>query len=96
MDMIRYDFAGLDDGHAGIMTGSSGFTQHSQDWNNAVKATVMTWLSQDGADFGNVNEMLRQAETTTNDFLTRLGTAVQTCNSNAQETLSYCQGVVNG
>jgi len=94
--MIRYDFAALDDGHAGMMAGASGFTQHSQDWSQSVKATVMTWLSQDGQDFEVVNEMFRQAETATNDFLTRLSSAVQSANANAQETLGYCRAVVNG
>jgi uncharacterized protein YukE len=96
MDMIRYDFQGLDDGHAGMMAGAVSFTQHSQDWSNAVKATVMTWLSQDGQDFDSVNQMFAQAEVATNDFLSRLGSAVQTSNANAQETLGYCRSVVNG
>jgi len=93
---IRYDFAGLDAGHSSMMGGASGFTDQKDQWKGVVTATVMTWMSQDGQDFGDVNQMFDQAVITTNDFLTRLATAVQQCNMNAQDTLAYCRGVVAG
>lgn len=92
---IWYNFEGLSQGHASMMGGNSAFDDLSTQWKGQVSSTAQTWLSQDGVDFTVVNEVLKQAETQTNDFLARLAMATQNVNMNAQDTLTQCRTIVN-
>jgi hypothetical protein len=93
---VLYDTVALTQGHADMMTGAGAFDDHQRRWSNVVNETVMSWLSKDGATFGDVNEMFRQANMATNQFLSDLATAVARCSANADDTLAYCTNLVNG
>lgn len=93
---VLYDTVALTQGHADMMNSAGEFDALRTRWGNVVNETVMSWLSKDGATFGDVNEMFRQASMSTNQFLTDLGTAVARCSTNAEDTLAYCNNLIAG
>lgn len=93
---VLYDTVALTQGQTDMMNGAGAFDDHQKQWRNTVNETVLSWLSKDGATFGDVNQMFDQANMATNQFLTDLATAVARCSANADETLAYCTGLVGG
>lgn len=93
---VLYDTVALTQGHTNMMNSAGEFEGLRAQWGNVVNETVMSWLSKDGATFGDVNEMFRQASMETNEFLTGLGTAIARVSANADETLQYCTNIVAG